>query len=994
MMWVEKVHIYGFGKWHDQWFDFNERLTVVQGPNESGKTSLKQFILYVLFDLPLSRRKSYIPKLGSTFGGRLFINTKEHGTVIVERMMDKRKNQAVCLLEDGSQKKEEFLKTSILNGMNRHTFEQIFSFNDQDLQKLQFVKSEDLGRVLFGIGLSGSDKMTELEKDLTKHMEQLFKKRGKKPIINEQLREIKDLKGKMMERVEKEGRYNELQEEIKKLEKEKMIKEIELEDRRKKLEWVDKHLRVQEAIQQYQQLDQKLQKYKDMGTFPHMGLERHRQLKEWILPLQSDIHALKKRIESKEKTIETMNHQLIHEHAFQALSELDELWNEYQYIERISKEKQSALQASNQSLKHQLSQLGNQPGEITLSDYPLSAFTEDKWGGLAREYEQNMENEDKQKQQEKRLEDEQKNLQAKADDYHSQLLPDDEYKNLKNQIHQHREAEWKEQWIRDQQSMYQNEQKALQKTIRRFQRVGFLSVLAGILSLLSAGMIAYFTENITGYIWGTVLLFLGMMSRLGIGVSIKSLKNRISTIQGNVQTDKYQSLSDHQIQEIEKRIHQHEHILNKWQEWKARLEDNRKELDRCKQDQELINQKLIRLREQIQEERDRYPFLESVEVPYWPSLYFKVTKLQGEETEREKLEADISELAEQKEKLQTRVETIANQCNLKLTKHDHIWQELEELKENEYKKRNKFVRLKEEIQQAQNELQELNDQLDPFVKEQKLLYAKAGVNDEETFIEKGKRFEEKTQLRIKQEEWFYHIRIVFQSEADGIVRQSFHWSEIKQEKHTHEQKIKPLEENIEEHRQRVADLNAELNQLEENEQLSSLRHQFAFQKNELREQVKQWMIYKTADHFLKKTKQIYQNEYLPQVMERATLYFQRLTEGQYLQILPPSDEETFRVESAEHIQYEVSELSSGTTAQAYVSLRLALSEVMNNQYGVPFLIDDAFVHYDRSRKEEMLAIIKEISHRQQVIYFTWNENDFYNQEKIAVSLQTQKISLL
>lgn len=68
------------------------------------------------------------------------------------------------------------------------------------------------------------------------------------------------------------------------------------------------------------------------------------------------------------------------------------------------------------------------------------------------------------------------------------------------------------------------------------------------------------------------------------------------------------------------------------------------------------------------------------------------------------------------------------------------------------------------------------------------------------------------------------------------------------------------------------------------------------------------------------------------------------------------------------------ELSKGTRDQLYISLRLALGETMAGQKPLPFLMDDAFVHFDESRLKKMTAILRTISKRHQVILFSWRND--------------------
>ena len=71
---IKKVRIDGFGKWHDQDFDFTANPQIIYGPNEAGKTTLMAFLVSILFGFADGRGKNrfaqYIPKTTSSYGGR------------------------------------------------------------------------------------------------------------------------------------------------------------------------------------------------------------------------------------------------------------------------------------------------------------------------------------------------------------------------------------------------------------------------------------------------------------------------------------------------------------------------------------------------------------------------------------------------------------------------------------------------------------------------------------------------------------------------------------------------------------------------------------------------------------------------------------------------------------------------------------------------------------------------------------------------------------
>ena len=147
-------------------------------------------------------------------------------------------------------------------------------------------------------------------------------------------------------------------------------------------------------------------------------------------------------------------------------------------------------------------------------------------------------------------------------------------------------------------------------------------------------------------------------------------------------------------------------------------------------------------------------------------------------------------------------------------------------------------------------------------------------------------------------------------------------------------------------------------------------HQYMMEKEQLAKLAKEWAVFKTAKEILSETKRVYRDKYLTDVMDRTSIYFKKITMNAYGKIIPPQKEKPFQVETADHMRYQINELSQGTIDQLYVCLRLAISEIMNEEQYLPFIIDDAFVHFDASRTKQMTEILAEIGTRQQIILFT------------------------
>ena len=53
-----------------------------------------------------------------------------------------------------------------------------------------------------------------------------------------------------------------------------------------------------------------------------------------------------------------------------------------------------------------------------------------------------------------------------------------------------------------------------------------------------------------------------------------------------------------------------------------------------------------------------------------------------------------------------------------------------------------------------------------------------------------------------------------------------------------------------------------------------------------------------------------------------------------------------------------------------MALRISLIKVLKPYYPFPVIVDDAFVHFDKYRKERMLKYLRELSEHYQILYFT------------------------
>ncbi|WP_369405108.1 AAA family ATPase [Piscibacillus salipiscarius] len=121
----------------------SDELSYFYGPNEAGKSSIRMFIIYILFGLKSDEREQYLSKVDGQLGGRLLIEVN-YVTYTLERFLHK--NRGHLVVSKNGIKLSEHEVNKVLKGINRPLFESIFSFEDRDLQSIRQHKKKILER--------------------------------------------------------------------------------------------------------------------------------------------------------------------------------------------------------------------------------------------------------------------------------------------------------------------------------------------------------------------------------------------------------------------------------------------------------------------------------------------------------------------------------------------------------------------------------------------------------------------------------------------------------------------------------------------------------------------------------------------------------------------------------------------------------------------------------------------------------------------------------
>jgi uncharacterized protein YhaN len=152
-------HIDGFGVHHNlQVTDLPPGLTVVTGPNESGKSTLQHFLTGVLFGFPNKGRPDrHEPVDGGNYGGRLFVTDEDGRAIVIHR--GARKSSLRLATADGDLEPAEL--ADLLGGASKDLFQSVFAVHLSELAELKALTADQVRERVFSAGIVGAGRTAE-----------------------------------------------------------------------------------------------------------------------------------------------------------------------------------------------------------------------------------------------------------------------------------------------------------------------------------------------------------------------------------------------------------------------------------------------------------------------------------------------------------------------------------------------------------------------------------------------------------------------------------------------------------------------------------------------------------------------------------------------------------------------------------------------------------------------------------------------------------------
>ena len=252
-MYISKIEIDHFGKWEHETFTFHPNLQVVQGLNESGKTTLRRFIEQMLFDFKQKKNGvyPYQPLHTNTRGGRMWIEDEGLGALIIERSAVGSQRKLVLRSAETGQELPETMLERVLHELTMNEYHSLFGFNEEELQNNAFESEEEIHRFLYSLSVMGHKGAYEESQKLLAEANKLFRPQAKKLELNR----LEGLTNLLAQTKGENALYEGFVSTIQELQKEEEELSVKLQDTESRLDSLENKLTHFDALEEFRAME-------------------------------------------------------------------------------------------------------------------------------------------------------------------------------------------------------------------------------------------------------------------------------------------------------------------------------------------------------------------------------------------------------------------------------------------------------------------------------------------------------------------------------------------------------------------------------------------------------------------------------------------------------------------------------------------------------------------------------------------------------------------
>lgn len=999
---IHELEVTGFGLWRTLYLNnLNPGMQVFYGPNESGKTTLLEFIRYVLYGSGPAIDRYLPPVEGGPGGGSLLLQTSNRRIRVSRSISSGASREEFLLTDPNGQACAEQSLSNDLGTIDRGVYCRVFAVGLHELQELATLSDAESSQFLYDMSIGGlSVRLDQVFEALRSSQRQLWDGPDRNSIIANLLAERDRLRLNVDQNAQDRLRYGDLLRRHAELESEIP----ELERQRQRLDREIKLLRSGETLadqwHERRQIQQRLAAIGPLPSIPIDALDRLRELESRISNGRRLLRLWRRRMSFTRRTLSRMAGQATPSDRLVRLKLIQDQLVWLKSIEDDINDHRARIEQLNRDLEENK---GDQRiGGKTNFDYPKG-----DWRRAARRLRSARRtvaliSAESQRQQESATE---------AQQQVSQALVQHDAESLSAALHELGEKaallrqavvlDGRLQEIEQKKSDLEEESLQLKEVYNLSAgRALLLGVLFGIGVLTAViGMGKLVFPGLLGSSRGWLLAIGGTLCA-GISVFARWFRERSAEYQQQNIFQQLELLQMQLLQAHRERDNLESELPDADVPVAVQLHTAETEIARL---EGLVANHgasgsrspgaALTLKEaelELKEAESRWKaFLDEAGLPpsTTPSQLAALEKAQ-ERSRPAKHELSLSlaelarkedRLAEQRAQFDKLIIDAAVPLNDGFTADDieaSVRQTVAAI-ENEGRAYSKW-RSRRRVAYAR--LKRLRYQLAKWKSRRRLILAEAGARDEKHLQQLAERCTAAEALReqerrltadiysldhgpITEEELAQRIAELGNTDIDGQMQDSA------KQKQNVDEKVQMLCEER-------GGIIQELKSLEANQGMELLRLRLKTVEAELTNQVHHWRVRSLAVLGLEETCRWLENNRQPETLTAASDFFQRMTAGRYKRVWTRLGERQLFVDSEAGDSIRVEALSQGTREQLFLCLRLALVQSYARRGAkLPLVLDDVLVNFDTPRAQAAAATLKNFAESgHQILFFTCHEH--------------------
>lgn len=288
---IAEMGIDGFGVFREVVVrDIDPKVTLFEGHNEAGKTTLMSYIRAILFGFEGRRNGAnrYEPARGGRHGGALVVDTDDGRRFRIERFDSGARGRVKVsatfpfqqtVAEPDTARSDEVVLHQLLYGTSKLLYQNVFAFGIGELERLDTLQAEEVSHHIYTVGMgTGLMPLTMVQSGLEAEQALLFRPGGRKPLINQLLQGLEEAQGTIRDLQTLPDEYDTLRNRLSVLDQEILEDQNELEETKGRCDWLESLVKARTDWEQLQVVRQELQELPTIESFPAGGIERLEQV--------------------------------------------------------------------------------------------------------------------------------------------------------------------------------------------------------------------------------------------------------------------------------------------------------------------------------------------------------------------------------------------------------------------------------------------------------------------------------------------------------------------------------------------------------------------------------------------------------------------------------------------------------------------------------------------------------------------------------------------